>query len=107
MFARSGTWALSSSRPCNRGRMSRLRGFNTYMEYERGFHGWLVFFFITMCIGELFRAYTLVQLLLAAVTLRGNGAGMAATLPASVAAGLVGAMWIGGLYGLYLFVHAD
>jgi hypothetical protein len=37
------------------------RGFDTYMEYERGFHGWLVFFFITACIGALLRVYILFQ----------------------------------------------
>lgn len=37
------------------------RGFDTYMEYERGFHGWLFFFFISACIGLLFRVYIFFQ----------------------------------------------
>jgi hypothetical protein len=32
------------------------------MEYERGFHGWLFFFFITACIGVLLRVYILFQI---------------------------------------------
>jgi hypothetical protein len=38
------------------------RGFAQYMEHERGFRGWLVFFFVTMCIALLVRAFVLWQI---------------------------------------------
>jgi len=51
-------------------------GFRTYMEYERGFHGWLVFFFLTTCIGAAGRAYFVFR---AATDLRMVMAGNAAS----------------------------
>jgi hypothetical protein len=47
--------------------MIRLRGFDEFTEYERGFRGWLVFFFATITLGILYRGYTLVRFVEAAV----------------------------------------
>jgi hypothetical protein len=87
--------------------MTRLRGFNTYMEYERGFHGWLVFFFITMCLGEAVRANTTYRLLSVVYRLVSQHENVAAVSSAAVAAFLVTALWLGGLYGLVLFALED
>jgi hypothetical protein len=36
--------------------MTRYPGFTQYMEQERGFRGWLVYFYVTSCIGAVLRA---------------------------------------------------
>jgi putative copper export protein len=87
--------------------MGRLRGFNTYMEYERGFHGWLVFFFLTMCLGELVRAFSIYRLCHVVYELVSGHEALAAIASATVAALLIAGLWVGGLYGLLLFMHED
>lgn len=76
------------------------------MEYERGFHGWLVFFFVTTCFGALARMYILVQ---TSRTLRyvvGNGEML---LIAAVAAQLLidAALLVALVFGLKLFSDQD
>jgi len=82
------------------------RGFDTYMEYERGFHGWLFFFFITACIGALFRVYILFQasrmLWLVA------SSGELGLISASVGQLLIAVIFVLAMaFGLLLFANQD
>ena len=87
--------------------MSRLRGFDTYMEYERGFHGWLFFFFVTACIGQSVRTYTVYSLVRLVYQLSVANDSWAAILAAVCAAAIILALWLGELYGLVLFAKGD
>jgi hypothetical protein len=82
------------------------RGFAHYMEYERGFRGWLVFFFVTICLSALLRAYIVFQTSRMLSLVVGSGHG---TLIGSVAAQLV--VGIGLLaaecYGIKHFADQD
>src|SRR4051812_39249685 len=82
------------------------RGFATYMEHERGFRGWLVFFFVTACLGALARGFILFQ---TARTLRLVFNTGAATLVGAVIAQLVVDMvlFVAVIYGLRLFADQD
>jgi hypothetical protein len=76
------------------------------MEFERGFHGWLVFFFVTTCLGLLVRGYILFQAgqMLRLVLGQGNGVLIASSIGRLlVDAALLCAM----LYGLRLFLNED
>ena len=87
--------------------MGRLRGFNEYMEYERGFHGWLKFFFVTASIGAVLQVYFLVM--------AGWGVWLAISddyAPLALATtfaqtGVIAVLLVAQLYGLWLFVHED
>lgn len=76
------------------------------MEFERGFHGWLVFFFVTTCLGFLLRGLLLFQ---AGQMLRlVIGQATLALIVASVARVLVAAaLFLAMLYGLGLFLNED
>ena len=87
--------------------MARFPGFNTYMEYERGFHGWLVFFFVTACIGESVRAFTIYRLVRFIYQLSVAHDSLAAIAAAACAAAIVAALWGGELYGLIIFARGD
>lgn len=86
--------------------MSRYPGFNTYMEFERGFHGWLVFFYVTTCIAAAFRAYLL---FVAGTTFRAALDHGAVSLVLLVVAQLAiqASLLLGTLYGLRLFAIGD
>ena len=83
------------------------KGFNQYMEFERGFHGWLTFFFITACLGALVRAYGVFESGRLLHLVLGNAEDMGVVGTAAgqllVELGLFGAM----LYGLRLFLNED
>jgi uncharacterized protein DUF2569 len=86
--------------------MSRYRGFATYMEFERGFHGWLVFFFVTTCLAVLVRAFLVVQA--AQIALLAGHMGQAQLVVASLARLLIEFLLLAAmLYGLRLFLHED
>ena len=76
------------------------------MEYERGFHGWLFFFFISACIGALFRVYILFQasrmLWLVA------SSGELGLISASVGEVLIAVIFVLAMaFGLLLFANQD
>lgn len=87
--------------------MGRFRGFNTYMEYERGFRGWLAFFFITSCVGVLQRCYTLFRMGAVLEHAFALGAPALAVCAVVVAVLIIAALLIGSIYGLRLFVNED
>ena len=76
------------------------------MEFERGFHGWLVFFFVTACLGLLARGYILFQ---AGEMLRlVLGEDSVLLIAASIARLLVHtALLLAALHGLRLFLDED
>jgi len=86
--------------------VTRYPGFQQYMEPERGFRGWLVFFYVTSCVGAALRAYWLFQ---AGATLRlVIGTGSASLIGVVAVRTLVHAgMLIATIYGLLLFAKAD
>ena len=86
--------------------MTRYPGFRTYMEFERGFHGWLVFFFVTSCIGVCVSAFWLFR---AGATLRLATATGSISLITIVILRIAirAALLVAAIRGLHLFVHAD
>jgi hypothetical protein len=82
------------------------RGFAQYMEYDRGFHGWLVFFFVTACLGLLARAFILFQTGRMLRLVVGSGKGiLIASVIAQLSIDL--ALFMAVLHGLRLFVDQD
>jgi hypothetical protein len=76
------------------------------MEHDRGFHGWLVFFFVTACLGVLVRAYVIFQAaqLLWLVAGQGNGVVIASSIGRLlVHVGLL----LATLRGLWFFLNED
>lgn len=87
--------------------MARFRGFNTYLEWERGFRGWLVFFFLSACLSALGEAYLLFQRGRVLAALSRAGA-FRTPLAVELCLTLVAAAtFVGIVYGLGLFVHED
>jgi len=87
--------------------VARYRGFAQYMEHERGFRGWLVFFFVTSCLGAVVRAFSVYR---SGVDLR-----VAITVASSTPVILlvIGqlvvrcSLLVATVYGLLLFARAD
>lgn len=82
------------------------RGFDTYMEYERGFHGWLFFFFITACIGALFRIYILFLTLRMLLLVASSGElGVISTVVGQLLIDVI--FLVAMAFGLRLFANQD
>jgi hypothetical protein len=86
--------------------VSRYRGFSTYMEFERGFHGWLVFFFVTACLGLAARGFILFQAGQMLLLVIGQAHGI--VIASSVVRLLLNAaLFLAALQGIRLFLHED
>jgi hypothetical protein len=87
--------------------MARLHGFATYPDPERGFRGWLVFFFVTACLGVLVRGYTFAltgQLLWRSLH---GAADIAPQWSAILRFVIEAALFIGTVQGLRMFARGD
>src|SRR5688572_29528786 len=76
------------------------------MEFERGFHGWLVFFFATACLGLLARGFILFQTgqMLRLVVGQANGVIIGSSIAQLFVAA---ALFLATVYGLRLFLNED
>jgi hypothetical protein len=77
------------------------------MEYERGFHGWLAFFFVTSCIAAIVQGYYLFLASRGVWLAISTGYGAMITASAVAQSMIITALLIGRLYGLWLFAHED
>ena len=87
--------------------MARPRGFNQYMEFERGFHGWLTFFFVTSCLGVLLRAYALFEAIRVARLVLGHVDDIGVVAASQGQMAIEFALLVAAVYGLRLFLRED
>jgi hypothetical protein len=87
----------------------RFRGFNTYLEWDRGFHGWLVVWFATVVSALFFEAVSLVRIGRAAARLWAAAGPNAWIVRAALVADIIWSVgiFVALVYGLSLFLREE
>ena len=87
--------------------IDRFDGFATYADPERGFRGWLVFFFVTACLGALVRGYTFALTAHSLWRTLHGAADIAPRWSAILRFVIEAALFIGTVQGLRMFARGD